>query len=85
MSHSCTISYLAHVWKLNYLRYTDEIVQPFAIIMKFKQRKVAILGVGGYAAHMKNWHKEFSFFCSVGHQMAAEDFSWEGFVNLINF
>lgn len=53
--------------------------------MKFKQRKVAILGVGGYAVHMKNWHKEFSFFYSVGHQMAAEDFSWEGFVNLINF
>lgn len=41
--------------------------------------------MGSSAAHMKNWQKEFSFFCSVGCQMAAKDFSWEEFVNFINF
>lgn len=61
------------------------IAEPSAIRGKLRQRKATLPSVGGFPVDMKNWQQEFSFFYSVGRQMAAKDFSWEEFVNLISF
>lgn len=71
--------------EVKFSAFTKEIAQPFAIIRKVKQRKATLPSIGGSPVHMKNWQQEFSFFYSLGCQMAAKDFSWEEFVNLINF